>query len=287
MLMSRYFTLNKQSYFLILQIVRFLTNGLCMRWVNYNCIFILILSSGCSQNNDRRNEEEIRIPNSAEIDQTDTSNLNSIHGNLRLDQIPTTPNNVVLTGLSQHRLVTFYRQWLDEKGKDGYFRKSYYDGYESERESHFMPGIDLIYGFNLLNVAHYDLKLETLNFLFTQPVLIKSLYYPALVPDSVDDKPINRDYYLISVYDADTNLDTLINKNDLRRFYYFNASCTEKIQLIPPDYSVIRSQYDRPNDLMYIFARHDANHDGGVEKKEPLHIFWLDLKLPAKAKRLY
>ena len=45
--------------------------------------------------------------------------------------------------------------------------------------------------------------------------------------------------------------DTLINKKGLRRFYYFNASSTEKIQLIPADYAVVRSQYDPKNDVMF------------------------------------
>ena len=104
---------------------------------------------------------------------------------------------------------------------------------------------------------------------------------------SLYKKPINRNYYLVSVYDADTNRDTLINRFDLRRFYYFDASATEKIQLLPPDYSAIRSQYDPKNDVMYIFARHDENHDGKTGYKEPLHIFWVDLKAPRVAKRMY
>jgi hypothetical protein len=41
------------------------------------------------------------------------------------------------------------------------------------------------------------------------------------------------------------------------------------------------------NDVMYLFARHDANRNGMAEKKEPLHIFWLNLKSPMKATRMY
>jgi hypothetical protein len=118
-------------------------------------------------------------------------------------------------------------------------------------------------------------------------VLVKSLYYPSFVQDSLYKKPITRNYYLVSAYDVDTNRDTLLNKKDLRRFYYFNATCSEKIQLLPPDYSVVRSEYDPKNDVMYIFARHDDNANGIIDRKEPLHIFWLSLTKPAAAKRLY
>jgi hypothetical protein len=150
-----------------------------------------------------------------------------------------------------------------------------------------MPGIDLLYGYNLLNVGHYDVKTEKLNFLFDRPVLVKSLYYPSFEQDSIDKKPIDRNYFFVSAYDSDTNGDTLINKSDLRRLYYFNADCTEKIQLLPAQYSAMRSQYDYGNDVMYVFARHDENNDGKAEKNEPIHIFWIDLKSPVLSKRLY
>jgi hypothetical protein len=248
-------------------------------------VIILLFVSACSSDRMDRTEE-IRVPTS-DSDQDDTTHLNSIRGNVSLAQISSEPNSVVLTGLSQHRLVTVYRTWPDEKGKAFYEKRSYYDGYESDRDEHFMPGIDLIYGYNLINVAHYDLIHERLDYLFDHPVLIKSLYYPSFEQDSIDEKPIIRDYYLVSVYDEDTNSDTLLNKNDLRRLYYFNVSATEKNLLIPADYSVVRSQYDPKNDVMYIFARQDTNHDGASGKNEPLHVFWLRLQQPEKAKRLY
>lgn len=253
-----------------------------------SAVFLLALfAMSCSKRAEPK-EEQIRAQPTDTADSSDTTLANSIKGNLSLQQISATPNSVVLTGLDAHRLVTVYKKNRQGTAASGYSRSSYYyDDSESEREEHFMPGIDLIYGYNLLNIAHYDLKSGTLNFLFDHPVLIKALYYPSYEQDSIDKKPIFRDYYLVSAYDADTNGDTLINKKDLRRFYHFNASAQERTQLIPDDYSVVRSQYDPKNDVMYIFARHDENKNGTIEKKEPLHIFWFNLKQPAKAVRLY
>lgn len=228
--------------------------------------------------------EEIRVT-PVEID-TDTSGINSIEGNVSFDKILSYPNRVVLTGLPNHRLVTVYKTKEDAE-RDVYKSYEYDTESEDERYKHFMPGIDLIFGYNLLNIAHYDIPGERLNYLFDHPVLVKSLYYPSFEQDSIGDKPVNRDYYLVSVYDEDTYVDTLLNRLDLRHMYYFNAQGAEKLQLIPADYSVERSQYDSQNDLMYIFARHDANKNGNADRKEPLHIFWIDLKKPAKAKRLY
>lgn len=257
-------------------------------------MLVLALLQGCSTRKREAKEEQIRVESSAET-KPDSTPVNSIQGNMALGQIPTIPNEVLLTGLDEHRLVTIYkdRRAIAKKnassddGDSFYGNRSYDYDYGSDREEHYMPGLDLLYGFNLLNVAHYDLKAEKLNLLFEQPVLVKSLYYPSFIQDSLYKKPITRNYYLLSVYDADTNQDTLINRMDLRRFYYFDAAATQKIQLLPADYSAVRSQYDPKNDVMYIFARQDTNHDGTTKPKEPLHIFWISLKAPQVAKRLY
>ena len=252
------------------------------------CFVLISMLNSCSQKKGEEKEEQIRLDIENLVGNGETDSIaNSIKGNVSLSQIATTPNAVILTGLSDHRLVTVYKSKEDNKQVSrSWYGTEYYEGDESEEE-HFMPGIDILYGFNLLNIAHYDMKSEKLKFLFDRPALVKTLYYPSTIQDSTDKKPINRDYYLISVYDEDTNKDTLINRKDLRKFYYFDASCTIKTQLVPNDYSVIRSQYDDKNDVMYIFAKQDTNKNGTGDTKEPTHIFWIDLKAPAKAKKMY
>ena len=257
---------------------------------------ILLFCSGCFKRNDGSKEEQIRIDtlNSGQvINNPDSTVSNSIQGNLSFQQILSSPSNVILTGLEEHRIVTVYKT-ISPKRADKDYSDYYSYGYDGEDPfddngayTHFMPGIDLVYGYNLINLAHYDFTTEKTNFLFDHPVLVKSLYFPSFVQDSVDEKPVNRDYFMVSVYDADTNQDTLINRADLRRFYYFNSTCQEKTQLLPPAYSVVKSQYDKHNDAMFLFARYDANKNGTIDKKEPTHIFWISLKAPAPAKRVY
>lgn len=263
-----------------------------MKYIPLLLLVFSLLAISCSR--DRVVEEQVSavgVPEPTEFNPEDT--LNSVKGNLPLSSIATFPQKVILTGLPQHRLVSVYKQ-IPKEEKDDKSWKSYYfdeDGWQSQEYEHFMPGIDLLYGYNLLNLAHYDMKTEQLNYLFNRPVLVKSVYFPSFEPDSVGEKPnrkpINRDYFLISVYDEDTNNDTIINRHDLRRFYLFNASCDVKTQVIPGDHSVIRSQYDSGNDAMFVFARHDVNKNGRSEESEPLHVFWLSLKTPAAAKRMY
>jgi hypothetical protein len=236
--------------------------------------------------NDNQIEEQISI--NTENNQTvSNDSLNSVTGNVSMNQVSSFPNKVILTGLNEHRLISIYKS---KKENTEYSSKLRYNSNEEEEDeiyTHFMPGIDILYGYNLLNIAHYDFFTEKVNYLFNNPVLIKTLYYPSFIQDSINLKPINRNFYLISVYDEDTNKDTLINKKDLRKFYHFDAKCISKTQIIPNDFSVIRSQYDIKNDIMYIFASKDENKNGTHDKSDPIHVFWFSMKLPQKAKLLY
>lgn len=254
--------------------------------------FAVMASMTISCSSKKKEEvEQISVAETPLLTAEDTVKANVISGGVTLNQLISAPNRVVLTGMPQHRLITVYKQ-LTKKEETGLKRiSSYYDyadGYSgSERVEHFMPGLDIVYGYNLISLAHYDMANERTNQFFSRPLLVKTLYYPSFVQDSLNRKPINRNYYFVSVYDGDTNGDSLITKDDLRRFYYFNASVTESIQLIPSNYSAVRSQYDSMNDVMYIFARLDENADGQITKREPMHIFWVNLKNPIVAKLMY
>ena len=247
----------------------------------------IVFTSACSHKKEVK-EEQITVSETETSNLNDT-NINSIQGNITLKQIASNPSEVILTGLPDQRLVTIYKSKSAPVPKSSESSYSYYDenGNESEELKHFMPGIDILYGYNLLNIAHYDFKTEKLNYFFDHPVLVKTLYYPCFEQDSLNKKPINRDYYLVSAYDEDSNKDSLINKKDLRRFFFLNATCISKTMLITSDYSVVRSQYDSQNYVIYLFVKQDANKNGTIDKEETMHIFWVNLKNPLQAKRMY
>lgn len=244
----------------------------------------------CSGSDEPRTAEQVAVNNTAAAQPETDSLQNSVAGNLSMKQLLTYPDRVILTGMPAHRLLGIYKPVVPQGGKlqdrlESFSSKSY--DYHSDTELHFMPGIDILYGYNLLNIVHYDFGSGKNNFLFSSPVLVKTLYYPSFVQDSVDGKPIQRDYFLVSVYDEDTNHDSILNRSDLRHIYHFDAGCISKTALLPPGYSVSRSQYDAANDAMYLFARHDANGNGTEDESEPLQVFWISLKTPGKARLLY
>jgi hypothetical protein len=256
-----------------------------------SCALLAMVFMNCSRDDDNTRKEQISVDREGNPNISDTVLLNSVQGS-QTNQIGTRPSKVVLTGLPEHRLIPVYKKGVATNAttSDSYSGSRYAYYYESQGSEHislFMPGIDLLQGYNLLNIAHYDLKEEKLHYLFEHPVLVRSLYYPSFEQDSLHGEPINRNYYLVSAYDADTNGDTLINKRDLRRFYYFDAAGKDKRQLVPADYSTVRSQYDPQNDVMYIFARHDANKNGTTDPEEPMHVFWARLNDPTVVKRMY
>lgn len=250
-------------------------------------LLIHLLFVACSSQKDEASEEQIETTTASESVTEADSLSNSVEKSLTMKEAATFPNQVILTGLNDYRLVSVYksRQTSDNKG---IIDRSYSYSEEAEEQTErFMPGIEILYGYNLLNIAHYDLKNEKMRLLFNHPVLVKTLYYPSFVQDSLNGQPVNRNYYLMSVYDEDTNKDNRINKKDLRHFYHFNADGSVKTRLLPDGYSAVHSQYDSGNDLMYIFARHDENGNGTGEKTEPMHVFWFSLKTPEKARFLY
>lgn len=250
---------------------------------------LLIFTTSCKQKSfDEKKFEQITERESYSETFEDTT-ANSVKVNQALSQLNLTPNSVLITGLPQHRLLTIYKASSDLKSEDGKSSRVYYnyDGYEYEGDEHYMPGIDILYGYNLLNIAHYDMLQDKTNFLFKKSALIKTLYYPATIQDSINKIPVTRNYYLLSVYDEDTNKDSIISRKDLRKFYCFSADGLSKTQIIPNGYSVLRSQYDDANDAMYIFAKQDVNKNGKTEKSEPLQVFWVDLKAPSPAKLIY
>lgn len=206
----------------------------------------------------------------------------------------TRPKNILLTNNSDYKLSPIYKINYDKKSKK-YFSGSNYSHTNyvySEKEGNrwnenFMPGFNAIYGYNMVNIAHFNIKTKINKVIFDKPVLIKTLYYPAKTKDTLNFKPVSRNFYMVSVYDEDTNKDGFITVKDLRRFYHFDIEATIKTAIVPKKYSVLNSEYDSLSDYMYIYAKEDKNDNGQMEEKEEIHIFWIDLKNPENTGRLY
>lgn len=230
--------------------------------------------------------------------QTITDSLgNSLKGGQSFSQLVTSPNSVLATGLDRYRLVPIYK--IRAKGdrnidlwEDTTYRRPITDENGSRIPSeeddfrYFMPGLDMIYGYNLVNLGHYDMETGKLSYFFNKPALIRAVYFPGVKKDSLKKAPISRNFFLVSAYDEDTNRDSLINKKDLRKIYHIDEANSRKTELLPKGYSSIRSTYDYRNDVMYIYARYDANKNGRQERKEPVSIFFIKLANPSVAKRM-
>ncbi|MFV0507441.1 MAG: hypothetical protein ACK5L5_12205 [Bacteroidales bacterium] len=208
-------------------------------------------------------------------------------------QLATQPRNVLSTFHPEHRLTPIYKVNYNKRNGHFWGYNNFYSSWGRKlREGNnwnynFMPGFSAVYGYNMVNVSHFNNRTKTEKKLFDRPVLIRTLYYPAATKDTLNFEPVSRNYYIVSVYDEDTNHDGFINVNDLRRLYLFNLEGEKNQPLIPKSYNVTNSEYDPANDFMYIFARKDQNNNGQLEQEEPTEIFWIDLKNPNKTGRQY
>lgn len=224
-------------------------------------------------------------------DEYDSSKIDSsgLNKNSTFLQIAHSPNSVMLTGMDNIKLIPIYKIKKDADKNINYVQESsYQQQMEDEKMNfrYFMPGMDLLSGYNLINIAHYNLQTEQISYFFNKPALIRNLYFPGVQTDSLNKKPIARNFFLISVYDEDTNKDSLINKKDLRRIYYIDELNSKKISLIPQTHSAIRSTYDHKSDIMYIYTQKDANKNGTPEKSEPISIFGINMQNPTEIKKI-
>ena len=254
-------------------------------------ILILFLAFSCSGDKNRLERKGFSVQTTDETRNTEKSE--EVNPAL---EFRTRPSSVLLTNNPKYRLTTIYKVNYDKENKttfigSNYFHTSYYEDKANNWHSNFMAGLSAVYGYNLVNVSHYNTETKTQKTLFEKPVLIRTMYYPAfnsdLEKDTLNYKAIERNYILVSVYDEDTNKDNKVNAKDLRRFYYFDIDGDNKMELVPKNYSVMSSEYDTANDFMYVFAKEDTNENGSREQEEEIHIFWIDLSNPQNKGRSY
>lgn len=250
-------------------------------------IFLIVCS--CNESKKEKNEKGFELEEVSENEEGE--NVTDTYFNISTNKMETMPRGVLLTHDSAHRLIPIFRINYNKKTKETFTGScSYHSNWDYDYEynsdernvwnGNLMPGLSAVYGFNFVNVSHYNNTTKTQNEFFETPVLIKTLYFPAFSNDTLNSKPIKRNYYMITVYDEDTNKDGFLNLKDLRRMYLFNMNGIFQKELIPKNYTVMSSEYDSANDLMYVFAKLDQNNNGQSEKEEAMHVFWIDLKNP-------
>lgn len=210
-------------------------------------------------------------------------------------KIETRSSEVLLTGIPHIRISSNFMvntiQKTGEKfiGNNGFHYSYYEESYKTGNQwnNHLMPGFEALYGYNLVNMEHFDIQQNKSIKFFEKPVIIKTFYYPAFSKDTLNHKPITRNYFLVSAYDSDTNKDGILNLKDLRKLYFFDINGVSKTQLIPDTYSVYKSHYDSANDFIYIYAKEDKNGNGSIDKEEPSTTFYIDLNNPTKSVRMF
>jgi hypothetical protein len=254
----------------------------------FTFIFIYLLTSCSNGKLEEKGFQVSSASDNSENEQADGLNRDSL-------KIDTRPSSVLLTGVSNIRLTTIYKVNMNKKDKSTFIGSNNFHYRYEETEgnkgnnwnNNLMPGLEAVYGYNMVNISHYDINQNKQKTFFEKLVLIRTLYYPTFSKDTLNSKPVNREYFIVSVYNDDTNKDGFINLKDLRRLYLFDINGDRQKALVPENYSVFKSEYDSDNDFMYVFAKLDSNNNGQQDEGEPIHIFWIDLQDPNKTGRQY
>ena len=118
-------------------------------------------------------------------------------------KLETRPRNVLLTNNPEHRISPIYKVNYNKKNEPYTGSNSYHTNWNSNHEdgnnwnNNFMPGFEAVYGYNFVNISHYNNQTKKENKLFEKPFLIKTLYYPSFSKDTLNFEAINRKYYII------------------------------------------------------------------------------------------
>lgn len=217
--------------------------------------FVFLLSA--CKNDKPEAEKGFQVSNDAENTENETSD------GLNFDSLfITRPGSVLLTGIKDVRLTTIFKVNLNKKNNTTYigsnsFHYNYLDNEENPGNNwnnSYMPGIEAVYGYNMVNISYYNITENKQKNFFEKPVLIKTLYYPSFTSDTLNYQAVKRNFFLVSAYNDDTNKDGFINLKDLRRFFLFDINGKKQKALVPENYSVFKSEYDYDNDFMFVFA---------------------------------
>src|SRR5688572_13182458 len=107
--------------------------------------------------------------------------------------LATRPNSVLITGFPQYRLATIYKVNYRDDSTSFIGSNDYYSSYGGHSENNgnqwnynFMPGLEALYGYNLVNISHYDTETQAQQNFFEKPVLVKTLYYPSFSKDTLN-----------------------------------------------------------------------------------------------------
>ena len=247
-------------------------------------ILISIILISCTEKNEKFKDKGFQV-DEIESENAEVNSENAIKNdslNFKSKSV-----DVLLTGNKNIRFSPIYKVNYSEKEKKFFTGSNdFHYGYNDDNPkdgnnwNSLIPGFEALFGYNLVNIFHFNHTENRGKKLFKKPVLIKTCYYPSFKVDTLNFKTIQRNFYMISAYDEDTNKDKYINNKDLRRFYLFDINGENLGEIVPKNYSVIGAMYDSGNDYLYIDAKLDSNNDGKISEHEPVSIFYLDLKNP-------
>jgi hypothetical protein len=177
---------------------------------------ILYFFTSCAKEKHEKGFQVSEIIDNSEETQKDGFSPDSLKHEIR-------PTNVLVTGVSNVRLINLYKLNWNKKDKTNFIGSNSfhynYENYENDKDksnnwnNKIIPGLEAVYGYNMVNISHYDIEKNIQKTFFDKPVLIKTLYYPTPSKDTLNFKPVKRSFFIVTVYDEDTNKDSFLNLN--------------------------------------------------------------------------
>ncbi len=119
--------------------------------------------------------------------EAETDSVTGLKPETNFTKVPMSPGNVLMTGMNRYRLVPIYKVRSKSDRNLHLYEESTYYGFADEKRDedefhYFMPGIDIVHGYNLINIGHYDVDFGKLSYFFDRPSLSERFTFRASNP---------------------------------------------------------------------------------------------------------
>ena len=135
---------------------------------------------------------------------------------------------------------------------------------------------------NMSNIKFQSIDTETTYVLTDKNILIKSI---SLLNDYF--KKTNTALFIYEVYDMDTNMDKIIDENDVETLYISNQNGSDFTKLTKNYFGLINWEVIIANNRLYFKSIEDHNNSGKFDKGDKFHTSYVNLKDKIKKPQKY
>lgn len=127
---------------------------------------------------------------------------------------------------------------------------------------------------DLTNIQFQELSSEKLTSLTTKNIRIKSISFLRDIFDNT-----KRQFLLYRILDRDTNMDNVLDDNDIKSLYISHIDGAKFTKLTPDFQDLLDWKVIGANNRLYFRSIEDSNNNGEFDKEDRVHYQYVDFNM--------